>query len=46
MIRQLEWMNGDGVFEGFCWGSAVPDFACINVISATMGGQDVAGKGA
>lgn len=40
MIRQLEWMNGDGVFEGFRWGSAVPDFACINVIY----GHNGAGK--
>lgn len=32
MIRQLEWMNGDGVFEGFRWDNAVPEFACINVI--------------
>ena len=32
MMRQLEWMNGDGVFEGFRWDGAVPDFACINVV--------------
>lgn len=37
MLRRFESIKNSGIFEDFCWDSAVPDFERINLIFGTNG---------